>query len=709
VSYNEQETRFFLIDPLLRTKGYDDYQRIRMETPAPVEPTGPKGRRRKGSGRTDYLLCVQAGLMPKPLPVAVLEAKKASEDPLKGMQQAKGYSDCKRFDVKYIFATNGHLYGEYDLTTKLQGGTWPFADFPPHIDLTARYAKDTGIDVTTPEAAILFQRDSPAWSKTRYYQDAAIRAAFEKIIQCHQRGEAPRVLLSMATGAGKTIIATNLLWRLSQAGQLPKPGLFLCDRDELREQAYEKLHAAFGDNARIVKNENGKNAAQNARVHIATYQTLGIDDQSEGKDFASFLAIAYEHIARKLGQNATSTDLDTLKHETFFGREKENLVFPIALANLVLHGIDQPNLWHGNTLTGRATYDALFANAPQTFDVILTNPPFGGKEGKDAQKNFAFETSSTQVLFVQDILKELSPTGTCAIVLDEGLLFRTNESAFVDTKRKLTEECNLWCILSLPGGVFSTAGAGVKTNLLFFTKGKKTEKIWYYDLSHVKVGKKTPLTLAHFGFGKNGEVLEDDALPATLTREWASEETNEGKLFPSYTRMLAHCGTKKGESRYSWTVDFADKRKQARADMQPLLEEAAKIRGVIVDLKVQLRELKRSYAAKPKIDAIETAIAEKQKSTRELEAKAAEIDAATFDLKAVNPNAVIKRDNRTPEQIIQSIEDQSKIVSEALGRLRALLNQQSPDSPSSLSESSTPESIPTPLFQEAMSTGSIKD
>lgn len=318
MSYNEQETRFFLIDPVLRTKGYDDYQRIRMETPAPVEPTGPKGKRRKGSGRTDYLLCVQVGSMPRPLPVAVLEAKKELEDPLKGMQQAKGYSDCKRFDVKYVFATNGHLYGEYDLFTKLQGGTWPFADFPHHVHLTTRYAKDTGINVTTPQAAILFQQDSAAWSKTRYYQDAAIRAAFEKIIQCRQRGEAPRILLSMATGSGKTIIATNLLWRLSQAGQLPKPALFLCDRDELREQAYEKLHAAFGDNARIVKSENGKNAAQNARVHIATYQTLGIDDQSEGKDFASFLTDNY-------GTDAFSIIIIDECHRSAWGKWSEVL------------------------------------------------------------------------------------------------------------------------------------------------------------------------------------------------------------------------------------------------------------------------------------------------------------------------------------------------------------------------------------------------
>ncbi len=140
-----------------------------------------------------------------------------------------------------------------------------------------------------------------------------------------------------------------------------------------------------------------------------------------------FLAVAYEHIARNLGQSPASTDIDTLKHDTFFGREKENLVFPIALANLVLHGIDQPNLWHGNTLTKRATYSGLFDKAPKTFDVILTNPPFGGKEGKDAQKNYAYATSCTQVLFVQDILGELAPDGRCAIVLDDGFLFRKDE------------------------------------------------------------------------------------------------------------------------------------------------------------------------------------------------------------------------------------------------------------------------------------------
>lgn len=384
-----------------------------------------------------------------------------------------------------------------------------------------------------------------------------------------------------------------------------------------------------------------------------------------------FLAVAYEHIARKLGVAAASTDLEKLKHDTFFGREKENLVFPIALANLVLHGIDQPNLWHGNALTKRATYDALFRHAPGQFDVILANPPFGGKEGKDAQKQFAFETSATQVLFVQDILSELAPGGTCGIVLDEGLLFRANESAFVETKRKLLDECDLWAVVSLPGGVFSTAGAGVKTNLLFFTKGRKTERIWYYDLSWVKVGKKTPLTLAHFGFGKDGAVLDDDALPDALVADWKADEANMGQPFPSYARVL----TARGGSRYSWTVDFAARRAKAREEMQPLLDKAADIRATVVDLKEALKRLKKDKAAAGKIEAMESAIREHDKAARELEAQTAGIDAAVFDLKAVNPNVVSVVDARTPGEIIAGINEHGLIMSQALGRLHLLLTE----------------------------------
>ena len=316
-TYNEAETRFYLIDPVLRQKGYDEHWKLRLETPAPVEPIGNRGRRRAGNGRTDYLLCVSVPGVPKPLPVGVIEAKAETEDPLKGMQQAKGYADCQRFHVQYIFATNGHRYGEFDKTQQLPAGPFPFPDFQTHGELTARYARDTGIDLTTPDAAILFMADSAAYPKPRYYQDAAIRAAFEKILKSEIAGTPPRALLSLATGSGKTVIAANLLWRMHEAGRLTKPALFLCDRDELREQAYDKLAKAFPKGSvRLVKNERGENAARNAKIHIATYQTLGLDDEEDG--YASFLMEHYP-------ENSFSVIVIDECHRSAWGRWSEVL------------------------------------------------------------------------------------------------------------------------------------------------------------------------------------------------------------------------------------------------------------------------------------------------------------------------------------------------------------------------------------------------
>jgi type I restriction enzyme, R subunit len=314
---NEEETKYELINPVLRDKGYKRPY-IKLETKAPVEPIGFKGKRRSGAGRVDYLLCVDVPGGKAPLPVGILEAKKEDEDPLKGMQQAKGYADCERFEAKYVFSTNGHLYAKFNKFTGVQTGPFPLKEhFPDQKRLTECYHRHTGINLEEPSASLLFQADSPAYSsEPRYYQDAAIRAAFEKILQCEAKGEAPRVLLSLATGAGKTIIAANLLWRLHEAGRLPKPALFICDRDELREQAYTKLRNVFGDNARIVKTERGENAAKNARVHIATYQTLGLDDDS--KDLGSFLSEHY-------GTDAFSIIIIDECHRSAWGRWSEVL------------------------------------------------------------------------------------------------------------------------------------------------------------------------------------------------------------------------------------------------------------------------------------------------------------------------------------------------------------------------------------------------
>ncbi|MCF6251317.1 MAG: type I restriction-modification system subunit M [Methylococcaceae bacterium] len=393
-----------------------------------------------------------------------------------------------------------------------------------------------------------------------------------------------------------------------------------------------------------------------------------------------FLAVAYEHIFHQLGNVPSSTVLETLKHDTFFGREKENLVFPIALANLILHGIDQPNLWHGNTLTNRPTYDGLFEQAPPKFDVILTNPPFGGKEGKDAQKNYSFATGSTQVLFLQHILAELNEPmdgkngGRCGIVLDEGLLFRTNESAFVETKRKLVDECDLWCIVSLPGGVFSTAGAGVKTNLLFFTKGKKTERIWYYDLSQLKVGKKSPMTLAHFGFDREGKVLDDTDLPYALVKDWKEQGDHQDKAYPSFARLFSQLGTDEADSHFSWTIDFVARRAKAHDEMQPFLGQATKLTEELIPIKEQLKKLKKDKADKAEIKKVVEEIKAQEKAIRDANAKVSDIDAAVYDLKAVNPHVKAQVDTRTPAEIIDNIDKQGQIVATAMSNLRSILD-----------------------------------
>ena len=149
----------------------------------------------------------------------------------------------------------------------------------------------------------------------------------------------------------------------------------------------------------------------------------------------------------------------------------------------MLHGINYPRIWHGNALTGHVEYGGLFEDAPEQFDCILTNPPFGGKEGSEARSKFAYKTSSTQVLFLQHVIDALAPGGRAGMVVDEGLLFRNNERAFVQTKAKLLDECNVHTVVSLAPGVFTTAGSSVKTNLIFFDKGESTESIWYYELN----------------------------------------------------------------------------------------------------------------------------------------------------------------------------------------------------------------------------------
>jgi type I restriction enzyme M protein len=231
----------------------------------------------------------------------------------------------------------------------------------------------------------------------------------------------------------------------------------------------------------------------------------------------------------------------------------------------------------------------------------------------------------------------------------------------------------LWCIVSLPGGVFSTAGAGVKTNLLFFTKGKKTERIWYYDLSQIKIGKKTPMTLAYFGFDKHGTLLDDADLPVTLTGDWREQDGNQGKPFPTLARLLAMHGTPDADSDFSWTIDFIARRAKAREDMASFLDEVKKLTEELIPLKEELKTFNKGKVEKDVIAALEEGIKTKDKLIREAQARATDIDAAFYGLKAVNPNVKTQTDTRTAMEIIDNINRQGQIVATSMNNLRGLL------------------------------------
>ena len=314
-------------------------------------------------------------------------------------------------------------------------------------------------------------------------------------------GATPRqkVISEIMSGVERVRIDTerNFLDVLDKVGEISRANVDSTHIFTL-SQVYEGLLLKMGEKG----NDGGQFFTPREIIRAmvrAVNPRIGETVYDPGCGTGGFLAQAFEYMAGPNNERITSPDqLETLKQRTFYGREKDNAIYPIVLANLVLHGIDEPHIWHGNTLTGLEIYGGLFAGAPPLYDVVLLNPPFGGKEGKEAQTRFGYKTRATQVLFLQHVIGSMKPGGRCGIVLDEGVLFRTNELAFVQTKTKLLDDCEVWCIVSLPQGVFVTAGAGVKTNLLFFTKGKPTERVWYYDLSAVKVTKKNPLTLGKF-------------------------------------------------------------------------------------------------------------------------------------------------------------------------------------------------------------------
>jgi type I restriction enzyme M protein len=200
---------------------------------------------------------------------------------------------------------------------------------------------------------------------------------------------------------------------------------------------------------------------------------------------AGFLCEAFAFL--KESKKLTPTDVEILQKKTFFGKEKKSLAYIIGTMNMILHGIDAPNIVHTNTL-GENIADI---QEKDRFDVVLANPPFGGKERSEVQQNFPIKTGETAYLFLQHFMKILRAGGSAGVVIKNTFLSNT-DNASVAIRKELLENHNLHTILDCPGGTFQ--GAGVKTVVLFFKKGEPTKKIWYYQLTPGRsMGKTNPL------------------------------------------------------------------------------------------------------------------------------------------------------------------------------------------------------------------------
>ncbi|MES2138553.1 MAG: N-6 DNA methylase [Bacteroidota bacterium] len=189
---------------------------------------------------------------------------------------------------------------------------------------------------------------------------------------------------------------------------------------------------------------------------------------------AGFLCEAFDYL--KNSKKLTTSDVTTLQKKTFYGKEKKSLAYIIGTMNMILHGIEAPNIIHTNTLAENLAD----IQEKDRYTVVLANPPFGGKEREEVQQNFPIKTGETASLFMQHFIKILKADGKAGVVIKNTFLSNT-DNASISLRKLLLENCDLHTVLDLPGGTFT--GAGVKTVVLFFEKGSATKKVWYYQLN----------------------------------------------------------------------------------------------------------------------------------------------------------------------------------------------------------------------------------
>ena len=265
--------------------------------------------------------------------------------------------------------------------------------------------------------------------------------------------------------------------------------------DELRFQSQSEKHELSHLYEAKIKNMGnaGRNGGEYYTPRPLIRAIVQVTDPKPGETIcdpavgsAGFLCEAFDYLKAQNPKRSTAQD-KRLQEATFYGKEKKSLAYVIAIMNLVLHGIEAPNIVHTNTLAENLAD----IQEKDRFDIVLANPPFGGKERPEVQQNFPIRTGETAFLFLQHFIKILRAGGRAGIVIKNTFLSNT-DNASVALRKLLIESCNLHTVLDCPGGTFQ--GAGVKTVVLFFEKGKKTRKVWFYQLDPGRnMGKTNPL------------------------------------------------------------------------------------------------------------------------------------------------------------------------------------------------------------------------
>ncbi len=283
---------------------------------------------------------------------------------------------------------------------------------------------------------------------------------------------------------------------------------------------------------------------------------------------AGFLVEAFEYL--KNSKKLSTKDAEILQTKTFYGKEKKSLAYIIGTMNMILHGVEAPNIIHTNTLAENIGD----IQEKDRYHIVLANPPFGGKEREEVQQNFPIKTGETAFLFLQHFIKILKAGGKAGIVIKNTFLSNT-DNASVSLRKLLLENCNLHTVLDLPAGTFT--GAGVKTVVLFFEKGSSTKKIWYYQLNLDR------------NLGKTNPLNENDL--ADFVKLQATKKDSENSWSVKVADVLNSVSSS-GVEMYDLSVKNPNKREEAGLrepkkilkDMKALHNESEKILNSILEL-----------------------------------------------------------------------------------------------------------------------------